>query len=251
MRERTGGREGGMTKLPALAILATALILPACGTDGTGGWSAFVEDVSNIDIGGEWNPREGRADQLRRANALRREGRQEEALALYRVLAEAGYPHGMVPLARAYLRGESVPQDAERAAELLEEAASKPSRVRGAAERDLGRLYQRGVGVPRNPEKAIELFAQAAGRGNTGAMTLLGQAKLTGEGTEQNLAEGIALLNEASGAGHTGAMVRLARFYLATESAHHDDELAKYWLERAASLGNEVASQMLASDNRI
>ena len=79
-------------------VLATALTvcLSACETGetgGDGGWS-LVESVSNIDVGGEWNPREGRADQLRQAYALQREGKQEEALAVYRDLADAGYPVG-------------------------------------------------------------------------------------------------------------------------------------------------------------
>lgn len=75
---------------------------------------------------------------------------------------EQGNAEAALRLAEMSLRGEKVPKNAKRAAELYQIAADAGS---VQAQSELGALYAEGEGVAQNNEKAVELLTAAAKQG--------------------------------------------------------------------------------------
>ena len=82
-------------------------------------------------------------------------------------------------LARAYLRGEGVPKDPQKAFELMKAAAEQ-----GHAEAigGLGYFYSVGVAVAKDEKQAIEWFRKGAEKGSAKAQLNLGNLLLKGQG---------------------------------------------------------------------
>ena len=79
-------------------------------------------------------------------------------------------------LAVRYARGEGVPKDLGKAAELFRKAADQGN---ADAQDNLGMLYENGRGVPKDLDKAAELYKKAADQGNQHAIVNL--TRLSGD----------------------------------------------------------------------
>lgn len=111
-----------------------------------------------------------------------RAGRFEEALRLWKPLAEKSDVRAQCQLAYLYERGLGVPQDLPQAIAWYEKAAAQQS---GYAENSLGQLYARD-----QPEKSLHFHLLAAGHGEL-ASQLASARLLAGKGQHQPLSSGI------------------------------------------------------------
>ncbi len=76
-------------------------------------------------------------------------------------------PVAQTDLGLLYQRGEDVPKDFDKAAELYQKVANQGY---APAQNYLGRLYEQGKGVPKDLDKAAELYQKAADQGNQAAI---------------------------------------------------------------------------------
>lgn len=97
-----------------------------------------------------------------------------------RAAAAAGDLNAQVLLARAYFRGEGVPQDDGKALELYREAARKGH---AEAQNALGFMHGNGRGVPLDERAALEWFHKAAEQGHAAAQFKFGLMHARGRGT--------------------------------------------------------------------
>lgn len=70
----------------------------------------------------------------------------------------------------------------------------------------LGKSYAQGTVLPQNMEKALELLATVAEKGNPYAQYLLGKIYYWGNGVEQDREKGLEYIRQAAEQGHPGAV---------------------------------------------
>lgn len=126
------------------------------------------------------------------------EGRQEQAVRLWRPLAESGYVLAQYNLGLAYARGTGVPRDIVAAARWWEKAARQGNTD---AQYNLGLVYIRGHGIARNPGLAAHWWTQAALGGDAAAQYNLGMMYARGEGVEYDLKSAISWWQRAADQG--------------------------------------------------
>ncbi|WP_160194696.1 tetratricopeptide repeat protein [Devosia riboflavina] len=98
-------------------------------------------------------------------------------------------------LADLLVRGEKVPQDAQRAVALLAPLADGGS---AAAQVALSDIYAKGAGdVAADPSRAFALIDAAYEQGEAQAASRLGFMLVRGEGTKQDISRGLGLLDQA------------------------------------------------------
>ena len=107
-------------------------------------------------------------------------------------------------LGYAYYRGFVVPQNYEKAFQLIHAAATGDSRI-DEAQLVLARLYRYGLGTVQNYQKAVEAYRAASMQGNMEAIMILGKVYARGKICPQNLAMSHALFNIAAAHGAPGA----------------------------------------------
>jgi hypothetical protein len=120
--------------------------------------------------------------------------------------ARAGWTGDLIPLARAYLRGEAVARDEVLAARLLELAVS---RGHPRAKWELSILLRNGVGIARNHARALELAKAAADAGDATGMNVLGVMIRDGIDRQRDDAEARLWFERAADLLDTYAMVNL------------------------------------------
>lgn len=103
-------------------------------------------------------------------------------------------------LGYAYYRGFVVPQNYEKAFQLIHAAATGDSRI-DEAQLVLARLYRNGYGTVQNYQKAIEAYRSAAMQGNIEAIMNLAKVYAKGKISPQNLTMSHALFNIAAARG--------------------------------------------------
>jgi dienelactone hydrolase len=124
--------------------------------------------------------------------------------------ARAGWTGDLIPLARAFRRGEAVPRDEALAARLLELAVA---RGHGAAKWELSILLRNGVGTARNPARALELAQAAADAGDPTGMNVLGVMTRDGIGRQRDDTAARLWFERAADLLDSSAMVNLARYH--------------------------------------
>ena len=124
--------------------------------------------------------------------------------------ARSGWPGDLIPLARAYLRGDAVLRDEKLAVRLLGLAVS---RGHPRAKWELSILLRNGVGIVRNYARALELAKAAADEGDATGMNVLGVMIRDGIGRERDDAEARIWFERAADLLDTYAMANLGRFH--------------------------------------
>ncbi len=84
----------------------------------------------------------------------------------------------------------------------------------------LGKAYAQGTILPQNMEKALELLNTVAGTGNPYAQYLLGKIYLYGNGVEQDREKGLEYIRQAAEQGHPGAVRFLERLAQGEQDAY-------------------------------
>jgi TPR repeat protein len=162
-----------------------------------------------------------------------------QALAYYRVAADAGFAPAIVDLASFYYSGVAVPQDRQLAIQLLNQAAEQGD---PRAQAWLSRLYeQEGSGVVRDFAIAAQYLRSAAEGGEPRSQYDLAYQILNTSGANQGQwEEAISLLERASQAGYPNA-----RYFLAEQ--YRDGIKVPLNLDRARELYQQAAADGLVA----
>ena len=141
-----------------------------------------------------------------------------------------------------YALGNGVPQDYEKAANLLLKAALKgvPD-----AQYNLGALYASGLGVPKDPVQAATWYQAAAQQKHPLAAFNLALAYLDGSGVEQSDAEAARWFRRAAEQGVSNAQFDLAALYLSGRGVERSVGEAYAWFSVLASSGDNGARQQV------
>jgi len=176
--------------------------------------------------------------------------------------AAAGEAKAQVQLARAYEKGDGVPQDGREAFNWYLKAADQGDAF---AQNRLGELYRGGEGVQQNKAEAVRWYCKAARQGNADAMCNLGVALYNGDGVyvSDSLSYAWFLLANEAGCERAPEAVRRAeteisplkitKAYSQIAGMYHKAECLPQnpaqevrWLSKAAERGDDDAQFALA-----
>ncbi len=155
----------------------------------------------------------------------------------------------MVHLGVAYLKGEDIPQDKNRARTLLS-AALADGLLKSEGLIALGDMYAKGV-IPIKDafEKAHSLYSQAVSLGDAAAAEKMGKLLIKlGDGSKLTMSKAVALLTKAANKGEVNAMIALADFNTSRKNLKYgiDAKKGAQWLTKAAAEGHAGAMLSLA-----
>lgn len=149
--------------------------------------------------------------------------------------AEKGNVKALYFLAKAYSKGNGVPQDYEKAADYMRQAANKGYAF---AQNDLGTLYAKGLGVKQDNETAAIWYLQAAENGDSLAQYNMGQIYAQGRGVPKDIRQSLGWYQKAAKQNHPEAMIALGTIYMeGAEGVARDCKQAITWFEKAARIG--------------
>lgn len=172
------------------------------------------------------------------------EGDFQEALSIWRPLAEQGDARAQNNLGILFRNGEGLVQDFEQArAWLLRSAAQGHAQ----AQYSLGMMYDSGYGVAQNDAEAMRWYQQAAALGNADAQYNVGVLYAEGRGVSKNLAEAARWYGQAAQLGHANAQNILARMYLEGEGIAQNREEAERLFRLAAAQQHGDAIENIAT----
>ena len=168
--------------------------------------------------------------------------------------AERGDADAQYQLARAYLRGEGVVKDPQKAFELMKAAADQ-----GNAEAigGLGYFYSIGLTVPKDEKQALEWFRKGAEKGSAKSQFNLGNALLKGKGgagtdAEKSQQEALQWIKKAADQGLPEAGLAYGRFlYFGDHGLAKDYESAARYLKIAAAADIADAQNILGFMNNM
>ena len=193
-------------------------------------------------------------------------GKVKRDLFWERAGAESGDPQAMIQMAMAYMNGDGVEQDAEKAAEYMQKAAELDDPT---AQFNMGIYSLQGHGVARDFDRAYEWMQRAKENGDTDADGILDsienvralrekteqgdlEAKVELAGTlmtmkgEENYRESVALAKEAAEAGSLKAMWIMGLAYAHGRGVEQNYEEAFRWYLKAAEAGHAPSQANLA-----
>jgi len=122
--------------------------------------------------------------------------------------AQKGDAFSQYSLGNAYLRGNEVDIDSDKAVHWFEQAAKQGH---AKSEYKLGFLYYTGKGVKRRNKKAFEWFLRSAKHEYSPAQFYLGKMYATGQGTERDYDKALEWLNKAHKNDYSPAKREIAR----------------------------------------
>lgn len=168
-------------------------------------------------------------------------------LTMVRRSAELGYAPAQFRIGLAYLTGEGVTQDAEKAARWFEKAlrqAEKDAHQGDVSAKILiGEACKKGVFVKKDITKAFAWYMSAAEQGNAGAQFEVAQAYVTGEGVDRDWEKAAHWYEEAAKQGDKNAQSKLGECYKYGWGVPKNEAKAAYWYEEAAKRGDKFAQE--------
>ena len=163
--------------------------------------------------------------------------------------AERGEADAQYQVARAYLRGEGVPKDVNKAFALMKAAAEHGN---ADAIGGLGYFYSVGVAVPKDAKLALEWFRKGAEKGSAKARLNLGKYLLEGKGGEQGVEpeklreEGLEWIKKAANQNLPQAALSYGEIlYFGDHGVEKDDAGAARYFQIAAVAGLANAQNFL------
>ena len=158
--------------------------------------------------------------------------------------ANQGDATAQYQLARAYLRGEVVPKDPQKAFDLMKAAANQGS---ADAIGGLGYFYSVGLVVPKDDTLAIEWFRKGAEKGSARAQLNLGNLLLKGQGDtgavpEAQCKEALLWIQKAADQNFSeAAAVYGSILYFGDHGVEKNHDLMAKYLKIAAEAGSADA----------
>jgi len=166
-----------------------------------------------------------------------------EALMWLKKGTDLGVPECQTELGIAYIRGDIVATDHEKAHNLFHLAS-----LQGDAWGTylLGLTYENGDGTTQDPVQAFKCYQLAAEKGITKGVFKLGMAYLWGEGVEQDIPAGAKWLKKAANEGNADAQAYLGMLFVYGHGVQENTDIALYWLRQAANQDNAIGLRELA-----
>ena len=187
-----------------------------------------------------------------------------EATVWLKEAVDQGSEWACFDLAKCYLEGKGVPEDADAAEALLKEASSDTSNwyfleeelefyykychaIRGDAEAqsDVGYGYDAGEFLLEDDELAVKWNLKAALQGHAVSQCSMGCYYSWGKGVPMDKAEAAKWFLAAASLGNQDAQWELAQCYSKGEGVQVDKSEALGWLQKAANQGHELAKSEL------
>jgi hypothetical protein len=165
---------------------------------------------------------------------------QESQIDSLKKLAVSGDAVAQYQLSVAYATGENVYKDAELAAEWLIKAANQGYTQ---AQFQLGEMYVAGNGVPKDRDKAVEWYLKAAEKNDPRAQCALGV--MAESDVDFNPYAAVVWYSKAANQNHILAQLYLGELYHKGKGVSRDIDQARYWWQRAATLGDADARERL------
>lgn len=154
-------------------------------------------------------------------------------------------------LGRAYLRGEGVPKDVEKALELMKSAAAQGNTE---ALGGVGYFYSNGIAVPKDDKQATEWFRKGAEKGSAKAQLNLGKTLLSNKKESDSkdsdpiLQEALQWIKKAADQGLPEAGLTYARIlFYGDYGTSKDYEKAIDYLKPGCETGIADAQNMLGA----
>lgn len=166
----------------------------------------------------------------------------DRALNSFREAASLGHAHAMWALGSAYAEGNIVPRNAPQAVRWYRasiDAGNSLSMV------DLAVLLENGNDVPKNETEAANLYRKAAEQGYPVAMCNMGGAYLRGMGVPQDNSQAFRWYQESALHGDTDAMLMVAKMWAEGKGVAPNEAEAEKWVRYAAELGNSQAKRLI------
>ena len=143
-----------------------------------------------------------RADDFENGVKAYQEGNYDQAIELFRPLADQGDAGAQYNLGVTYDKGEGVIQDYKEVVKWYRLAAKKGD---ATAQYNLGLMYDNGRGVTQDYKEAAKWYRLAAKQGHASAQYNLGVTYAKGEGVTQNYVRTHMWLNLATSKGNKTA----------------------------------------------
>ncbi len=177
----------------------------------------------------------------------------EESARWFQMAVEDNNPFAAYALGGQYLRGQGVERSDETAYSLFYMAATHEKQPNVYAQYQLGRMCRDGIGTERNESESSRWFTQAykgfLEMGKTMAddklYYRLGAMNLTGTGTDVNLAQAKYYLEKAAELGNLDAVYGLGKLYLDLAFSEYDPAKAVTYLEKAVEGDHAFAKYQL------
>jgi len=141
-----------------------------------------------------------------------------------------------------YVKGDELPKDPKRAADLYQRAADLDN---PSAMTNLAVCYMNGDGVRVDPGRAFELFETASKAGIAKAINNLGYCYRNGKGVAKDLNKAFELYQRAADMSDAGAVYNLALCCYRGEGVRKNKKRAIELWQRGASLGDEDSIKQL------
>ncbi len=166
-----------------------------------------------------------------------------EALVWLRKGVKLGIPECQTSLGVAYLQGELVEHNEEKAHDLFHLAS-----LQGDAWGTylLGLSYENGHGTDKDPVQAFKCFKAAADKGGVKAAYKVGVAYLWGEGIEEDIPAAAKWLKKSASLGHADAQAYLGMLFSYGHGVEENAEIALHWLQQAAKQDSPIGLRELA-----
>ena len=177
--------------------------------------------------------------QLDRARTFSRAGRMDEALAIWRPLAEAGIARAQTNLGACYATGTGLPVDLDAARQWLH---------RGALGGDpLGQRNLASLLLPHDPAAALDWYRRAAEAGDAESQDQLSHMLLTAVGTTADPAEARRWAEAAATQDIKAAAARLGTMCHDAIGGPRDPLEAVRWWRAAAEAGDSDSAARLGA----
>ena len=178
------------------------------------------------------------------ARALDRTAEYDEAVSLYRSLAEGDYAAAKNNLGTMYEAGTGVAKDQTEAFQWFRKGAEAGNTT---AMNNVGLMYAKGQGTAKDEIEAVRWFRKGADAGDAGAMNNLGTMYDNGTGIGKDWVEAIRWYQKGAEGGDTLAMSNLAGMYHNGRGVAEDDAQAAAWYRKGAEAGGTDAMGGFAS----
>lgn len=161
-----------------------------------------------------------------------------EILDLYQAAEQDKSAEAQFELGLAFLKGNGVPKNNERAIAWLNVASENGH---GSASYQLGRLYEQDKSVVTDHSKAIEYYVTAVQQKQFDACVQLGRAYQSGRGVEQSSQTALAWLHIGAESGQIDCQLALGDAYRTGRGSPVDEQQSFDWYKKAAEQGCEQA----------
>ena len=164
-----------------------------------------------------------------------KEKRYEQAVLLFKKLANDGFVKAFYGIGKCYFCGSGVEQDLSIAFEWYKKAAERGD---VNAQTRLGNCYLQGWGIDADGSLAIKWYQEAAIQGDKKAQKQLYRLDSFWEGIRENIFEKVKWLQIFAKGGEAEAQNKLGDWYYYGIGVKKNEEKAAKWYVKAAEQGN-------------